>query len=53
MLMIPKCISTRPWIFVAVAFTGFVAWWVFFISLAIRNAPPEIPIVTHSVHAGH
>lgn len=51
--MIPKCLSTRPWIFVAVFFIGFVAWWMFFISLAIKNAPQEIPLVTRSVHAVH
>jgi len=51
--MIPKCISNRPWLFVTVAFVGFVAWWVFFISLAVKNAPPEIPLVTRTSHAGH
>lgn len=51
--MIPKFISARPWLFVAVAFTGFVAWWVFFITLAVKNAPQEIPLVTRTVHAGH
>lgn len=51
--MIPKFISSRPWIFVTVAFLGFVAWWAFFITLAIKNAPPEIPLVTRPVHAGH
>jgi hypothetical protein len=50
--MIPLCLSSRPWLFVAVAFIGFVAWWVFFITLAIKNAPPEIPLTnrTHAVH---
>jgi hypothetical protein len=38
---------------VAVAFTGFVAWWMFLISLAVKNAPPEIPLVSRTVHAGH
>lgn len=51
--MIPQCISKRPWLFVTVAFVGFVAWWVFFISLAVKNAPTEIPLVTRSSHAGH
>ena len=51
--MFPKCISTRPWLFVAVAFIGFVAWWMFLITLAVKNAPPEIPLVTRAVHAVH
>jgi hypothetical protein len=51
--MIPLCLSSRPWLFVAVAFIGFVAWWVFFITLAIKNAPPEIPLTTRAVHAVH
>lgn len=51
--MIPKCISNRPWLFVTVAFVGFVTWWGFFISLAVKNAPPEIPLVTRPAHAGH
>lgn len=51
--MIPKYLAARPWIFVTVAFTGFVVWWMFLISLAIKNAPPEIPLVTRAVHAGH
>jgi len=51
--MIPKCISSRPWLFVAVFFLGFVAWWAWFISMAIRNAPPEVPLVTRSAHAVH
>lgn|GEM_PF-928333 len=51
--MIPNYLATRPWIFVAVAFSGFVIWWMFFISMAIKNAPPEIPLVSRTVHAGH
>lgn len=51
--MITKFISSRPWLFVTVAFVGFVTWWVFFISLALKNAPPEIPLVSRNVHAGH
>ncbi len=51
--MIPQYLASRPWIFVTVAFTGFVVWWMFLISLAIKNAPPEIPLVTRAVHAGH
>ena len=51
--MIPKYLASRPWIFVAVAFSAFVIWWMFFISMAIRNAPPEVPLVTRSIHAGH
>jgi hypothetical protein len=51
--MIPKCISSRPWLFVTVAFVGFVVWWAYFISLAVKNAPPEIPLVTRSIHASH
>lgn len=51
--MIPKYLSSRPWLFVTFAFAGFVAWWFFFISLAIKNAPPEVPLVTRSTHAGH
>jgi hypothetical protein len=51
--MIPKCISSRPWLFVAAFFISFVVWWAWFISLAIRNAPPQVPLVTRSVHAVH
>lgn len=51
--MIPKCLSSRPWLFVAVGFTGFVTWWIFFITLAIKHAPPEVPMVTRSIHAVH
>lgn len=51
--MIPQYLAARPWLFVAVAFIGFVSWWMFFISFAIRHAPPEIPLVTRSVHASH
>jgi hypothetical protein len=51
--MIPLSLSSRPWLFVAVAFFGFVAWWVFFITLAIKNAPPEIPLSIRAVHAVH
>lgn len=51
--MIPKCISSRPWLFVAVFFTAFVAWWVWFICMAIRNAPPQVPLVTRGIHAVH
>ncbi|WP_461785847.1 hypothetical protein [Prosthecobacter sp.] len=51
--MIPLSLSSRPWLFVAVAFIGFVAWWVYFITLAIQNAPPEIPLSTRAVHAVH
>jgi hypothetical protein len=51
--MIPLSLSSRPWLFVAVAFIGFVAWWVFFITLALKNAPPEIPLTTRAAHAVH
>lgn len=51
--MIPKCISTRPWLFVAAAFLGFIAWWVFLISLAVKHTPQEIPLVSRSIHASH
>jgi hypothetical protein len=51
--MFPKSLSSRPWLIVAVAFTAFVVWWMYFISLAIKNAPPEIPLVTRAVHAVH
>ena len=51
--MIPLSLSSRPWLFVAVAFIGFVAWWVYFITLAIQNAPPEIPLTTRAAHAVH
>ncbi|MEZ5386294.1 MAG: hypothetical protein R3F13_12340 [Prosthecobacter sp.] len=49
--MIPKCISNRPWLFVAAFFIGFVALWVWFISMAVRNAPQQVPVITRSVHA--
>jgi len=51
--MMPKSLKSRPWILVAVVFIGFVAWWVYFITLAVKNAPPEVPLVTRSAHAGH
>lgn len=51
--MIPQSIKSRPWIFVTVVFTAFVAWWVYFITLAVKNAPPEVPLITRSSHAGH
>ena len=51
--MIPQSLKSRPWIFVTVFFVGFVSWWVYFITLAVKNAPPEVPLVTHSAHAVH
>lgn len=46
-------IRNRPWLIVIAAFVGFVAWWVFFISLAVRNQPEEVPLVTHPSSANH
>lgn len=53
--MILQFFSKRPWIFVSTAFIGFVLWWAFFIVLAVKNAPLEVPLVTRPVasHAGH
>lgn len=53
--MVLKFLSHRPWIFVTAAFLGFVAWWAFFISLAVKNVPQEVPLVTRSVksHVSH
>lgn len=53
--MIPQFLSKRPWILVSAAFLGFVLWWAFFITLAVKNVPPEVPLVTRAAasHASH
>ena len=51
--MIRKFISIRPWALVVAVLAAFVTWWVFFILLAVNNAPPEVPLVTRPAHAAH
>lgn len=36
----------RPWLIVGAFFIGFVAWWVFFITLAIKHQPQQVPLTT-------
>lgn len=45
----------RPWIIVVAAFVGFVVWWVFFITFAIKHQPEQVPLVTKpgASNAGH
>lgn len=45
----------RPWLIVAAAFLGFVVWWAWFIVLAVRNQPAEVPLVSSPFegHADH
>jgi len=50
-LSIPKTLSSKPWLLVVFLFVAFIAWWVFFISIAVKNAPKTVPVVTE--HAGH
>lgn len=51
--MLSKFLTTRPWLIVAAVFTAFVAWWVLFIALAVKHAPPAVPLATRPVHADH
>lgn len=51
--MIREFISSRPWILIVAVLVAFVIWWVYFILLAVKNAPPEIPLVTRPAHAAH
>jgi hypothetical protein len=41
---IPKTLSSRPWLLVVLLFGSFVAFWVFFINLAIKNQPQTVPL---------
>ena len=50
-LSMPKTLSSKPWLLVVLLFSGFVACWIFFITLAIKHAPRTIPVATE--HAGH
>lgn len=50
-LSIPKTLSSRPWLLVALLFGGFVACWVFLITIAVKNAPQTIKVPVE--HAGH
>ncbi|MCB1226099.1 MAG: hypothetical protein KDK99_09845 [Verrucomicrobiales bacterium] len=40
----PKIISNRPWLAVVLLFAGFLALWVMFYLLAVKNQPPTVPV---------
>ena len=45
----------RPWLPFVGGFIAFVVWWVFFIFLAVRNQPEQVPLPAHftKAHGGH
>ena len=50
---IPKIISSKPWLLVALLFGLFLTGWTFFFIIAFKNAPQRVPMATPSVHASH
>lgn len=47
-LSIPKTLSSRPWLLVVLLFGTFIGCWVFFITIAIKHAPPVVPVATQN-----
>jgi hypothetical protein len=43
-LSIPKALSSRPWLLVVLLFGSFLAFWVYFINIAVKNQPKMIPL---------
>lgn len=52
-LSIPKTLSSKPWLLVVLLFGSFLLGWAAFLTIAIRNAPQRVEMVTHPPHAGH
>ena len=50
-LSMPKTLSSKPWLLVALLFGGFVACWIFLITIAVKNAPKTITVPVQN--AGH
>ena len=40
--------SSKPWIPVVLLFTAFIACWVFFITIAVKHAPPVVPVAAQN-----
>jgi F0F1-type ATP synthase assembly protein I len=49
-LSMPKILSSKPWLLVVLLFGGFVACWIFFITLAIKHAPRVVPVATQNAN---
>ena len=50
---IPKIISNKPWLLVALLFGLFLTGWTFFFIIAFQNAPQRVPLAVPVNHAGH
>ncbi|CAN5838893.1 hypothetical protein BH11VER1_BH11VER1_35610 [soil metagenome] len=48
--LIPKTISSRPWLWIILLFVILIAVWAWFITLAVQNQPQEIKIPVSKVH---
>ncbi len=43
----------RPWLIVVAFFLGFIAWWIFFITLAVKNQPDTVPLPPRPLSQTH
>lgn len=41
---IPKILSNKPWLPVALLVTVFLTAWFCFIQIALKNQPPQVPL---------
>lgn len=48
--LIPKTISSRPWLWIILLFVVFIAAWAWFITIAVQNKPQEINIPANQTH---
>ncbi len=45
-------LQKRPWLIILAFFIGFVAWWAFFITIAVKYQPQQVPLQS-APHASH
>ncbi len=48
----PKILSNRPWLFVAVFFVCFVCLWAAFIFFAVKHQPAVVPLSESTLGGG-
>lgn len=39
-----KILSSKPWLLIVLLLVVFLAGWVFFITIAVKNAPKSVPV---------